>query len=502
MAEVQDGGAGEPRWSADGEVPVPPSPEQAGRERAGLKEEWEDWQASLLQLTPPDRFEQEFGLPWVPEPEPEPLSGMVSTEEVAAFTQQAAVQVATVFAIAEAHRITAVLTAYERAMEDLEVRFDRRIGSRGGLGAQAFFTSMGLQLKAHPRRIAHEVDAALLLRDRLPKTWEVFQHGNTAWARAALAASNAEGLDPQHWAAFDEAAARLVVTSHRLKHDLRVKREKLQADTAAARARTTHERRTTSLELGHDGEASLVITGPAAALVAHNDALHRAAVAAHGVPGETRTLAMLRHDIALDLLDEGLHRQADPACTTVRVPERKKVDVQLILTVPALGWLGRTTEHAILDGYGPIAMEVAKDLAGDAKSFIRVLTDPVTGVRLTMDRQVYSPPADLARWVKIRDGRSRFPGSTRPAHLSDIDHAREWQHSGTTGFSNLVTLDRPAHNMKSAKLYQEQLHDSGIVGWNDAWDHYFEDPPADPLDPAPPRLMPPEREGPDEPCPF
>jgi hypothetical protein len=95
--------------------------------------------------------------------------------------------------------------------------------------------------------------------------------------------------------------------------------------------------------------------------------------------------------------------------------------------------------------------------------------------------------------VRIGDGRSRFPGSTRPAHLSDIDHAREWQDGGPTEDSNLVTLDRPSHNLRSSRLYQEELLDSGIVGMTDAWGHYFEDPPADPLDPASPELLPPPR---------
>ena len=67
---------------------------------------------------------------------------------------------------------------------------------------------------------------------------------------------------------------------------------------------------------------------------------------------------------------------------------------------------------------------------------------------------------------------------------------------------NLVTLDRPTHNMKSAGLIQENLHDSGITGWTDAWNRYFEDPPNDPLDPAPPELLPAPAPPDDETCPF
>ena len=182
------------------------------------------------------------------------------------------------------------------------------------------------------------------------------------------------------------------------------------------------------------------------------------------------------------------------------------MQVGLTLTIPVLGWLGVTKEQAILDGYGPIAMELAKSLAGTATSMVRVMTDPITGVRLAMDRKVYTPPADLARWVRIRDGRTRFPGKSTPAHLSDIDHAREWQNLGRTEDSNLITLDRSSHNAKSAGLYSDEILDTGVVLITDPWNHVFEDPPEAPMDPVPPKLLPKTTNDTanedDDPCPF
>ena len=82
------------------------------------------------------------------------------------------------------------------------------------------------------------------------------------------------------------------------------------------------------------------------------------------------------------------------------------------------------------------------------------------------------------------------------------DHAREWQDDGPTNADNLITLDRPSHNAKSAGLYQHQLLDTGVVDLTDAWGHHLHDPPADPLDPAPPELLG-EPPAPDDgPCPF
>jgi hypothetical protein len=213
-------------------------------------------------------------------------------------------------------------------------------------------------------------------------------------------------------------------------------------------------------------------------------------------------VAQLRHDIARRIFALGLDAyQASIDAGNEVVPARTNVKVDLTLTVPVLGWLGVTKEQAILGGYGPIAMEQAKALAGAAKSFVRVMTDPTTGARLIMDRKTYKPPADLDRWVRIRDGRTRFPGKSTPAHLSDIDHAREWQDGGPTNAGNLITLDRPSHNAKSNGLYGDALRDDGVAEITDPWGRVFEDPPNDPLDPAPPELIDPAPD-PDEPCPF
>ena len=463
-----------------------------------------------------ERFEHEFG--WSAIPMPSEVDA-VTSEGAAAAMQHIGVQAERVQRIATAHRVAALLQAYEMSMADLAIRFPKQLGGRGGLGAQAFFKSFGLQTQTHPLTVAHDLDTALLLRDFLPRTWAVFQAGDASWARAQVVVKEAEGLAKTHWPAYDDAAARVVATSTRLRDTLRTTRERLQEDTAAARARTTHERRHVALELGNDGGAALIVNGTAPEWVGFDHALHRAAVAAHGVEGETRTLAQLRHaprrtavtphsrragtgsvGPVRDLLVEGIKQRADEDWMGLQVPKRRGVDVQLILTVPALAWLGKTTEQAQLAGYGPIDLQTAKGLAGTATSFIRVLTDPLTGVRLTMDRTIYRPPVDLARWVKIRDGRSRFPGSNRPAHLADIDHAREWHHNGGTDEVNLVALDRASHNMKSNDLFHQELLPDGNADWEDPWGHHFLDPPPDPLDPAPTDLLP--EPDPDPPCPF
>ena len=456
----------------------------------------------LAALPPEERFAAEFGRPATSEELERFAPGSL---ELAAYLQDVAVQASSVRTHADARRIATLLTAHDASIVDLTHRFGSRVADREGMGGTAFATTMALLTRSDPRHVKHEITAGLTLRDRLPATWAVFQAGATTWTRAQKAVAEADGLDTEHWAAYDAKAATIVATSTRVKRDLKRERERLQDDTAAERARTTFERRNATVELGSDSGAAFVIEGLATTWLPRQEAVHRLAVAAHGVDPQQRTVSQLRHDIVERIFDLGLAAfQRSAKAGNEVVPTRTKVKVELILTVPVVGWLGVTKEQAVLGGYGPISMEQARSLAGDARSFIRVLTDPVTGVRLAMDRKTYAPPADLARWVRIRDGRSRFPGKSTPAYLADIDHAREWQDLGRTEDTNLITLDRSSHNAKSAGLYEHELLESGNVGVIDPWGHRFEDPPDAPMDPAPPDLLPPPSppDSDDEPCPF
>lgn len=405
---------------------------------------------------------------------------------------------------ADAARTVAVIDAYTASLRDLGNRFGPEYAHRGSLGAQTFFQSTGLRLGMSPLRVAHLVDTATTLRDALPLTWDAYLEGEATWIAVDRAVREAEGLDPAHLSAYDaEAAAAVVLTpAARLKATLHRIRERLQDDTADTRAKRTRDLRRVVVEQGHDGEAAITAIGPAVPIIGFDQALTKAAIAARLQEGETRSVGQLRFDVMMDLLVEGIKQSADPSWAGLTVPGRKGVIPAPVLMIPALSALGRSKEQARLIGYGPIAVETAKEIAGSATSFIRVLTDPITGVRLDMDRKQRIPPIDMRRWVTVRDELCRFPGCNRPAHLCDIDHIAEWQHVGVTATHNLVSLSRPHHRAKSAELWTEELLENGTVDWENPWGQTFTDPPPNPSDPAPPDLVErARRDVPDE-CPF
>ena len=105
---------------------------------------------------------------------------------------------------------------------------------------------------------------------------------------------------------------------------------------------------------------------------------------------------------------------------------------QILVTVPAGTLLGLGGEPAHLAGYGPIPDSLARELAQDG-TWRRVLTDPETGAVLAVGRNQHDPPADLERFVRVRDGMCRFAGDEActqraPAHPPDQagDPDGEW----------------------------------------------------------------------------
>jgi 5-methylcytosine-specific restriction endonuclease McrA len=135
------------------------------------------------------------------------------------------------------------------------------------------------------------------------------------------------------------------------------------------------------------------------------------------------------------------------------------------LTVPALTLLDRSDEPAILEGYGPIDPETARRIAGTATSWTRILTHPETGCRLSVGKEQYAPPADMRRYLQIRDETCQGIGCNRRATLSEIDHTQAWNTGGQTNVNNLVHLCKGCHRLKHQSSFRTSQGPNGVLTW-------------------------------------
>ncbi|MDQ0576865.1 hypothetical protein QFZ29_003088 [Agromyces albus] len=171
---------------------------------------------------------------------------------------------------------------------------------------------------------------------------------------------------------------------------------------------------------------------------------------------DSRTRAQLSLDLAADLL---LGR------ATTDAPPLGVVTPKIYVTVPALTLLGHTDQPAELDGHGPIDDDTARRLAAHAPSFHRILTHPETGAYLSYGRTSYRVPADLAGYLRIRDGSCRFPGCSRRAHRADLDHTTDWATGGPTRHDNLAHLCRKHHRLKHHTNWKMTQTPGGDIRW-------------------------------------
>ncbi len=326
-------------------------------------------------------------------------------------------------------------------------------------------------------------DHSEVLRSNAPRTLAALRRGNLSWSHATQIAKHVADLSPDEAArvesvVLDVAAA---CTPAQLGVRARRAREDVHPVPADVRHAEATERRAVYLDDGRDGMAWLTAHLPATLAHAAFDRLTRAGRHLRS-DGERRTTDQLQADVlAALLLDDGTldgaaagRHVADAvrgAGSTTSGPDdaanapgdapgswaprpsplavlARSIRPRVTVTVPVLTLLGRADAPATLDGTVPVDAETARQLAALAPSFRRILTHPETGVTLSVGRSSYAVPADLRALLRERDRTCRFPGCTRPAHRTDLDHTVAWADGGTTAADNLAFLCRRHHITK------------------------------------------------------
>lgn len=316
-----------------------------------------------------------------------------------------------------------------------------------------------------------QISEAWALATELPATLWAMRNGQISARHAAVIVEETVDLgdDPGLRARLDEqlAVTATTVTAATLRRKARALREELRVESIAERHRAARAKRRVELEPARDGMAWLHALLPAADALLIKDRLDRVAHAARGDDGgigdqlraDQRRADQVRADAARDLLLHGTLPDGSGFAATASV--RPTVHV----TVPVLTLIGASEAPGLLDGYGPIDADTARRIAAAAPSFTRILTHPVSGTVLDVDRTTYKPPADLKRWLEVRDGTCRFPGCNRRAARCEVDHTIDWQHDGRTAFDNMAHLCSLHHHLKHETSWSVQHVADGVMEW-------------------------------------
>lgn len=348
-------------------------------------------------------------------------------------------------------------------------------------------------LRIHEQTAASLIAESHALCDALPRTLAALESGVVSAPQAAV-------IVAEHWTLADDLidefetaalAGRTDVPRSTFRRRVRALRERLQPSSIDARVRDAQGERRLSIEHVDDGMSWLTAYLPSPEAVAVYAALGGVALDAHDA-GDDRTHDQLRADALVEVVLRG-GRGAYPASPDDPARSLRGVTADISVTVPVLTLLGMSDEPAVLDGVGPIPQAVARALAATSSSWQRILTHPITGTVLCYDRQTYRVPTDLARWIRRRDRRCRFPGCTRPAKRSDIDHVIPWARGGCTNGDNLQALCEMHHTLRHRTGWSPVMFPDGRVVWTSPTGHEYETAPDDdwvlPVDPVPAEVL-------------
>ncbi|QHC67893.1 DUF222 domain-containing protein [Rathayibacter sp. VKM Ac-2759] len=326
--------------------------------------------------------------------------------------------------------------------------------------------------------LARELERAHLLVEDLPRTRAALAAARIRWRAGEVICSAAALLPKESRAEFDERAADLALTKTptQLRRAVDRLRDELHAKPLAERHARAREDRGVWLTPEIDGMATLTALLPAAAAVGVYHRLDRIArTLRDGVDstdavrgsGDERTLSQLRADALADLLCDGDIIGTTPISDGTKAPPTfvPGVRAEVRLTLAASTAAGLDDAPADLDGYGAIPATVARELAGVAATFTRVLTDPDAGAVVSVGRTHRVPPAQMRLALQLRDQTCRFPGCTRRASTSEADHTLEWRNGGETALENLASLCTAHHHVRHGDRWTYRLHPDGTAEW-------------------------------------
>ncbi|MEJ6490820.1 HNH endonuclease signature motif containing protein, partial [Leucobacter sp. USCH14] len=152
--------------------------------------------------------------------------------------------------------------------------------------------------------------------------------------------------------------------------------------------------------------------------------------------------------------------------------EAVRARVQVVVPVEALGAFETLeafdTESvsvvvAELAGAGPVPLESARRLAGEAPVWERVTVDACSGSVLSVDR--YRPSEQMRRLLAARDQHCRFPGCRVPVSRCDLDHTIDAALGGATSTQNLAHLCRGHHVLKHHSGWRVRQSGDGDLCW-------------------------------------
>lgn len=145
---------------------------------------------------------------------------------------------------------------------------------------------------------------------------------------------------------------------------------------------------------------------------------------------------------------------------------KARIPAKIEVVVPVLTLMHQSEEPGYLQGYGPIPPGQARELAAGSYWWERLLTHPATSARLSVGRQRYHLPADIAAEVRRRDPVCTGIGCDHLAATCELDHTVPfWMNRYGPGGTLLPKGETSVENLRPRDVFCHQLKDVPDTGW-------------------------------------
>jgi hypothetical protein len=374
------------------------------------------------------------------------------------------------------HRVSIATARRAKAIDDARafseaLANDRIAGTSSArsieMARRAFVSEVGAALRIPDRTAEKLIRTSQSLVNDLPSTLLALGEGRLTYRHAQILVDQGYGLDP---ASLRELERRMLPvaqknTPSRFEQSVRKTRERLNPESMVERHTKAVAERGTELIAEQDGMAFFGGHVGAVLAVAIDERITTIARSRQGAD-EQRTLSELKADVFTDiLLDVDGPQRTSSGRGPNPIDRYRSIRPTVLLTVPALTLLNQSNEPGMIEGYGPIDRITAREIASFSKTMRRLITDPVSGIVLSMDRRRYRIPKDLRTWLRVRDGTCRFPGCNRNAGKAEIDHTHDWALGGKTNYDNLASLCPGHHTLKGVGDWKVKQLGGGRLLW-------------------------------------
>ena len=362
----------------------------------------------------------------------------------------------------------------------VNVDFDPRLhGGIPPLGGDAALAERCAVVEASSRlqmtegEVRSSASLAQQARDQLPRVWQAARDGLISLAHVKAVAAQLLALAglPDAIDGFDELMRDIAVASTvaGTRRQARALADRLTASTRTERHAAAFARRTVYVEHVADGMSwvSAMVATERAHTIDRELSLTAKQMSVEERDG--RTVGQIRADLFADILSGG---------DVTRAKTKAFVTIPLDRLAPAARASVRTTtasaapvasldlnSDCLIPGVGPIDDATAPQLLLDAREFTRVITDPVTGVILDMDRRARKATRAQREWLALVHGTCAGDGCDRLAIDADIDHhcAYHGPERGETNIANLDPFCDPEHALKDTTLLRHHRREDGSI---------------------------------------